>query len=84
MPLLALLGARDDMFDALQAYLVGGSFAGRSYAAPGPLDLRVGSLLYAPPVIALRRDPRYAQLLQRFGLEDYWRDTGSQPDFRRG
>jgi hypothetical protein len=29
------------------------------------------------------RDRSFARLLQRIGLEDYWRQTGTVPDFRR-
>jgi hypothetical protein len=29
------------------------------------------------------RDARFAQLLQRIGLEEYWRKSGTRPDFRR-
>jgi hypothetical protein len=28
-------------------------------------------------------DPRFARLLQRIGLEDYWRQSRTLPDFRR-
>ena len=31
----------------------------------------------------LASDPRFASILQRIGLEDYWRQTGTQPDYRR-
>jgi hypothetical protein len=35
------------------------------------------------PMAPLRADPRFAQLMQRIGLEDYWRQTSSRPDYRR-
>ena len=53
-------------------------------APPGPLDGRVSCPLFAPAVLTLRGDPRYASLLARTGLEDYWRKSGTRPDFRRG
>jgi hypothetical protein len=28
-------------------------------------------------------DPRFTRLLQRIGLEDYWRQSRTVPDFRR-
>jgi hypothetical protein len=28
-------------------------------------------------------DARFAPLLKRIGLEEYWRQSGTQPDFRR-
>jgi hypothetical protein len=29
----------------------------------------------------LRRDPRFARLTREAGLDDYWRKTGSRPDY---
>ena len=37
--------------------------------------------LFATQTIAMRRDLRFMQLMQRFGLVDYWRSTGHWPDF---
>ena len=33
---------------------------------------------------AVAIDPRHASLLERTGLEDYWRKSGTLPDFWRG
>jgi hypothetical protein len=57
---------------------------GTRVAPPGPLDLRDSYPLFAPAVLSLRNDPRFASLLARTGLEDYWYKSGTQPDFRRG
>ena len=40
-----------------------------------------GSFLFAPDTAALRRDPRFMQLADKFGLVAYWRKTGKWPDF---
>ena len=82
-PLLAALGDFDTAMAAYWAYLFGGSIAGHDYAAPGPLDLRSTQSLFAPSWQTLRRSRRFLEILQRSGLEDYWKRSGSQPDFRR-
>lgn len=40
-------------------------------------------LLFQPASAPMRRDPRMASVWQRLGLQDYWRTSGHQPDFRR-
>lgn len=82
-PLLAALGDFDTAMAAYWAYLFGGSVAGHDHAAPGPLDLRSTQSLFAPSWQPLRRSLRFLEILQRTGLEDYWKRSGSQPDFRR-
>jgi TolB-like protein/Tfp pilus assembly protein PilF len=39
--------------------------------------------LFAPNLLALRRDPHLATLLAQWGLSDYWRITNHLPDFMR-
>ena len=39
--------------------------------------------LVADETMRMLRDPRMAGVWQRLGLEDYWRQSGHQPDFRR-
>jgi DNA-binding winged helix-turn-helix (wHTH) protein len=82
-PSLALYGKVDEMFALLEVYFFGGIVNGTRIAPPGPLDLRTSGPLFAPPVLALRNDPRHARLLERTGHEDYWYKSGTQPDFRR-
>ena len=82
-PLLAILGASDSALNAYTAYLFGGEFNRKIFPAPGPLDLRDTDAVFRPSMVSLRSDPRYAKLLLRSGLEEYWNRSGSQPDFRR-
>jgi DNA-binding winged helix-turn-helix (wHTH) protein/tetratricopeptide (TPR) repeat protein len=82
-PNLALLGMVDLLFAWLEVYFLGGVVNGQHVAPPGPLDSRACSLLFAPSLHSLRNDPRFASLLARTGLDDYWRRSGTQPDFRR-
>jgi DNA-binding winged helix-turn-helix (wHTH) protein/tetratricopeptide (TPR) repeat protein len=39
--------------------------------------------LFGPPVDRLQGDPRFLQLMQEIGLVDYWRQSGTAPDFCR-
>jgi DNA-binding winged helix-turn-helix (wHTH) protein/Tfp pilus assembly protein PilF len=83
-PLLALLGMVDEMFTLFNAFFFGGVVNGTRVDPPGPLDPRISFAQFAPAVLSLRNDPRFASLLARTGLEDYWHKSGTQPDFRRG
>jgi len=38
--------------------------------------------LFRHPERALHPDPRFGPMLERIGLERYWRSTGTRPDFR--
>lgn len=78
-PVLALLGRADLAFAALERYYFGGG----ATPPPGPYDRRIGLALFAPPLEPYRDDPRYRSLLERVGLEAYWRETGARPDYRR-
>jgi DNA-binding winged helix-turn-helix (wHTH) protein/Flp pilus assembly protein TadD len=82
-PGLALVGMVDLLFALFEAYFFGGIVSGARVAPPGPLDLRASGPLFVPAVLSLRNDPRFASLLARTGLEDYWHKSGTQPDFRR-
>jgi DNA-binding winged helix-turn-helix (wHTH) protein/tetratricopeptide (TPR) repeat protein len=84
VPMLVDIGMIDEVFALFEAYFFGGMVNGTRVAPPGPLDPRPTYGLFAPAVLSLRGDPRYASLLKRIGLEDYWRKSGTQPDFRRG
>ncbi len=54
-----------------------------SLAPPGGDSERLTSALFMPPMRGLWRDPAFAALLRRIGLEDYWRRSRTVPDFRR-
>lgn len=43
---------------------------------------RFTAFLFVPPSAALRADPRFDRLMNEIGLEDYWRRSGSNPDYR--
>jgi tetratricopeptide (TPR) repeat protein len=76
------LGALDQMFGILDGYY----FNAGKWAVVAPLggdQDRITSPLFLPPMKTAWTDSRFAPLLQRIGLEDYWRKSGTQPDFRR-
>jgi hypothetical protein len=79
----AALGDPDRAFDILNGYYFGeGEWASVAPKA-GDRD-RSTSRLFQPPARRLWADPRFATLTGRIGLDDYWRQSGTRPDFRRG
>lgn len=79
---LALLGRPALAFAVFDSYYSGrGAFApptiAKSNVAPQT------DVLFSRALATLRADPRFARLLREVGLEEYWRRTGSQPDYRR-
>ena len=49
----------------------------------GDLD-RVTGPLYQPAMRGIWKEPQFDRLLERIGLNAYWRQSGTVPDFRRG
>lgn len=76
-PTLAAMGFPDDALDGLVALFAA--------ARRSPLiALQVATVvLFRPMMVGLRGDDRYGRLLRSSGLESYWKQSGSQPDFRR-
>jgi hypothetical protein len=75
------LGSPAAAFELLQGYYFGEG----EWAALTPLggdEDRITSPLFQPVMKPLWQDPAFARLLSRIGLEDYWRASGTQPDFR--
>lgn len=80
-----ILGRGDLAFQAMERYFFGAPAGeiGPTATAPGPYDRRYTYFLFTPPLAPLRRDRRFAALLDRLGLESYWRESGTLPDYRR-
>ena len=74
----ALLKKVEDAFAMLQGY-----YFGEGPWAAGFTDRRITELLFMGPTEILRPDARFGVILERTGLEAYWRSTRSQPDYRR-
>lgn len=75
---LLALSHVDRAFDILDAFY----FGSPERPAPGPLSRRKTSILFSAKGAPLRRHLRYPDFTRRLGLDDYWRETGTQPDLR--
>lgn len=78
----AFLGRMDLAFASLERYYFdSGGFGASSPIAP--LTRRSTSVLFGRPLASGRSDVRFLDLLRRVGLESYWRETGTAPNYRR-
>jgi tetratricopeptide (TPR) repeat protein len=78
----AAMGDAATTFDLLNGYFFGeGEWA--ALAPPAGDQDRQTSPLFQPPMRGLWKDKRFAALVQRIGLTDYWRKSGSRPDYLR-
>ncbi len=76
------LKSPETAFDILQGYYFGdGDW--RAVAPIGGDEDRITNPLFQPVMAPIWRDPRFDKLLERIGLNAYWRDTRTEPDFRR-
>jgi DNA-binding winged helix-turn-helix (wHTH) protein/tetratricopeptide (TPR) repeat protein len=78
----ALLGRTDLTFASLETYF----FNSGKFGKPVPIEpftRRYARELFSRPLAPMRDDPRFKSILQRIGLEDYWRRSGTIPDYRR-
>ena len=78
----AALGGADAAFEILNGYYFGEGKWSRVAPPAGDED-RLTSPLFQPPMRSLWRDGRFDALLTRIGLSDYWRQSGTLPDYRR-
>lgn len=82
------LERRDVAFEICEAY-----FFGRGFVVPEvrftarrktytPADDRRTNFLFFPSTAPLRTDPRFAALTKTLGLDAYWRESRSRPDYQ--
>jgi len=89
MRMASMFGRIDEAFELAGAYHLGlrlavaDERAGRDLGAELPLEQRGTSHLFEPVTSPMRADPRFARLVGDIGLERYWREAGSLPDYRR-
>jgi DNA-binding SARP family transcriptional activator len=83
------LGRLDEAFAVAEAYYFGTGFAvpdvrfAKEQGTYTPLEERQTNLLFFPVTAPMRRDARFQPLVERLGLADYWRKSGTKPDYLR-
>ncbi|HET9397804.1 MAG TPA: TIR domain-containing protein [Sphingomicrobium sp.] len=76
----AAMGDAATSFALLDGYYFGeGQWA--ELAPPAGDQDRQTSPLFQPPMRGLWQDQRFASLVRRIGLSDYWKRSGTQPDY---
>jgi tetratricopeptide (TPR) repeat protein len=89
MQFASVLGRLDDAFTVADAYYFSRGFivpdwGGAVAEGQSPnLDSRDTETLFLPSTRAMRADPRFDRLVEEIGLARYWRESGTQPDYRR-
>lgn len=76
----ASLGRADLAFESLDRYY----FNAGAFGPPSPispLTRRSTGVLFSVPFVFARSGARFASLVERVGLNAYWRKTGIQPDY---
>lgn len=71
---LASLGKLDEAFAVAQSCYVG--------PAANVQPVRFAPNLFEPGCRAMRKDPRFASLMDQMGLAAYWRKVGVKPDYQ--
>ncbi len=82
---VAALGAADVAFTMLEGYFFArGPWSASARRPDGTWQNRYTSMLFKPPMAALRRDSRFPSLLRQIGLADYLEATGTSANYRSG
>jgi DNA-binding winged helix-turn-helix (wHTH) protein/tetratricopeptide (TPR) repeat protein len=83
IPYLAAMGELTTAFEQCFDYMFGKHDPLTGERVPlAPYAERWTDFLFAIPAAAMRADPRFPKLTDAVGLDDYWRATGSRPDFQ--
>ena len=70
------------MFD--RGYAIPDARYDGSQKAGTSLSQRQATYLFLPPTEAMRRDARFAALVEELGLARFWRENRITPDYQRG
>lgn len=82
---LCALGRTDQAFDVVNAYYFGRGFSVPDSPTPGSRftpEQRQTWFLFEPVTGTMRADPRFEPLVGEIGLERYWRESRTRPDYR--
>lgn len=83
----AAVGRIDDAFKLIQAYYFNRGFTigEQRYSEEQGIYLtrkmRSTYFLWVPQLASVRADPRFAGIVNQLGLDDYWRRSGTRPDY---
>ncbi len=83
---LCALGRIDQAFDVIHAYYFGRGFTVPDFPTPQSRftpEQRQTFFLFEPVTRPMRADPRFEPLVREIGLERYWRESSTRPDYRR-
>lgn len=82
---LCTLGLKEDAFDLTEGFLLwrGKMISDGNGKQVDVYNRRMTQWLFTPPLGAMRADSRFDKLCDEFGLTDYWRARGVQPDYLR-
>ncbi|HEV2748676.1 MAG TPA: tetratricopeptide repeat protein [Allosphingosinicella sp.] len=79
----AALGRPDEAFALLRGFYFGeGRWAAAWPGRTGAQGSQLTRILFQPLMASLWRDARFPALTEQAGLENYWRSTGTLPDYR--
>lgn len=90
MQFAVTLGRVDTAFELAQAYYFARGFSTGEARFPPmqggftPQNARRTHLLFMPSTAAMRRDARFAPIVEELGLKRYWDEAGVRPDYLAG
>jgi len=82
MEYMPALGAIDEAFEFANGIYLGKGRWAKSVVSSSRFEGWVTAPLFGALTAPMRADPRFGPLMQATGLEDYWRQSHTQPDYR--
>lgn len=76
------LGAIDEAFEYAEGFYLGKGPWARAAVPTNRFEGWITAPLFGVLTKPMRADPRFGPLMQAIGLEDYWRRSHTQPDYR--